>query len=129
MPISYSLDKTRQFVRTTVDGRVTVSEIIGHLEAVRRDDALAFAELIDADGAARPFLSATDVWRAATHVRTTQLPSQLGPRAVIVSDDTAFGLTRIFTNILTGIFPIEAFRSRERAEEWLAGWSRPSDAT
>jgi len=122
MPISYSLDRPRQFVRTTVDGRVTVEDILGHLEAVRREQALPYAELIDADGAARPFLSATDIWRAALQVKTAQLPAPFGPRAVIVRDDAAFGLTRIFTNIVSGFFPIEAFRSREQAEEWLSGW-------
>jgi hypothetical protein len=128
MSISYSLDRALRQVRTTVDGPVTVTDILNHMEAVRREEALSYAELIDAAGAPQGLLSATDMWRAATRVRNARLPEPFGPRAVIVRDEAAFGLARIFTNILSGFFPIEVFRNRERAEEWLAGWTRPSDA-
>lgn len=125
MPISYNIDRTQRKLSTIVVGRVTVDEILGHLEAVQKENALSYPELIDANGAERPSLSATDVWKAASAVRNRSLPKEIGPRAVIVHDDLQYGLTRIFTNIVSGHFPIEAFRDQEKAEAWLAEWSRP----
>ena len=125
MAISYVLDRARGQMRTKVEGQITVIDILGHLDAVRRDDALAYVELIDARDAARPFLSPTEVWRAASAVLNLKISAPFGPRAVILRDDVTFGLTRIFTNIVSGRIPIEAFRDEAKAEEWLARWSNP----
>lgn len=126
MPINYLIDKTRGHVRTTVVGPVTVDEILGHLEAARREQALAYTEMIDARGVAPPFLSTGDIWRAASLVRATPLQEGLGPRAVVVDNDATFGLTRMFATLLSGFFPMTVFREPEAAEQWLAGWSRMS---
>lgn len=115
-------------MRTKVEGQVTVIDILGHLDAVRRDDALPYVELIDARDAAKSCLTATDIWRAAKLVLNTKVNTSFGPRAVILRDDVTFGLTRIFTNIVSGQIPIEAFRDEAKAEEWLARWSNPPRA-
>jgi hypothetical protein len=128
MAISYVLDRARGQMRTKVAGQITVIDILGHLDAVRRDEALAYVELIDARDAARPFLSATEVWRAASAVLNIKISTPFAPRAVILGDDVTFGLTRIFTNLVSGQIPIEAFRDEAKAEEWLAGWERPTGA-
>jgi hypothetical protein len=128
MAISYILDRERGRMSTKVEGQVTVSDILGHFDAVRRDEALAYVELIDARDAGRPFLSPTEVWRAATAVlNANKASTRFGPRAVILRDDVTFGLTRIFTNIVSGHIPIEAFRDEAKAEEWLAGWGDPPE--
>jgi hypothetical protein len=128
MPISYILDRERGQLHTKVEGPVTVNDILAHLDAVLRDEALPYVELIDARGAARPFLSATDIWRAASTVQNMEFAAPIGPRAVILRDDVTFGLARIFTNLVSGHFPIEAFRDQAKAEEWLAGWTRAPQA-
>jgi hypothetical protein len=128
MGISYVLDRARGQMRTKVEGQITVIDILGHLDAVRRDEALTYVELIDARDAGRPFLSATEVWRAANAVLKAKVSAPFGPRAVILGDAVTFGLTRIFTNIVSGRIPMQAFRDQAKAEEWLARWSNPPEA-
>ena len=128
MPILYTVDRTQRQLRTKVEGPVTVSEILGHLEAVRREEALPFSELIDVSGAGRPHLSPAEIWRAANAVEAAKLTGPLGPRAVIANDDLLFGLVRIFTNLMTGYFPIQVFRNAAAAEEWMAEFQNQSQA-
>ncbi len=128
MAISYVLDRARGRMHTKVEGQVTVIDILGHLDAVRRDEALPYVELIDARNVGQSLLSATDIWRAAKLVLNTKVNASYGPRAVILRDDVTFGLTRIFTNIVSGRIPIEAFRDEAKAQEWLARWSRSPEA-
>jgi hypothetical protein len=120
MPILYEVDRSQQRISTVVEGPVTVADILGHLDSVRREQALPLVELIDVKRVGQPSLSPTDIWRAASAVKAVPLTGPLGPRAVIAEDDLIFGLVRIFTNLMTGTFPIQVFRSREQAEEWLA---------
>ena len=113
-------------VRTTVTGPVTVDDILNHLQAACREELLPFAELIDARGAAQPFLSPTDIWDAAGRVRTMEFDRRaLGPRAVIVEDLGMFGLTRMFVTLVSDFFPISVFRNPTEAERWLAEQSGP----
>jgi hypothetical protein len=48
MAISYVLDRARGRMRTKVEGQVTIKDIMGHLDALCREDALAYVDLIDA---------------------------------------------------------------------------------
>jgi hypothetical protein len=127
MAISYVLDRTRREMRTKVEGQVTASDILDHLNALCREEALEYLELIDARHTARPFMSPTEVWRAAIAVLSTKVPKPIAPRAIILHDDVTFGLARIFTNIVSGRIPVQAFRDEAKAEEWLAGWSPPPE--
>ena len=117
-------------MRTTVTGSVTVDDILNHLQATGREELLPFAELIDARGAAQPFLSPTDIWDAAGRVRTIEFDRRaLGPRAVVVDDLGMFGLTRMFVTLVSDFFPISVFRDPQEAEGWLAERSGPKSGT
>jgi len=120
MPIKYVVDRVERKLRTTVQGPITADDILGHLDHVQKDDALPYSELIDVSGAERPYMSPAEIWRAATAVEAKHLEGPLGPRAVVAKDDLLFGLVRIFTNLMTGYFPIQVFRSLEAAEDWIA---------
>jgi hypothetical protein len=120
MPISSVVDKTSGQMRTTVTGPVTVKEILDHFEIAQREQLLPFSELIDARDAGRPYLTPDDLWNAASVVRNTQLPSPLGPRAVIIGNPTVFGLVRIFVTILSGHFSINVFQCEKKAMEWMS---------
>jgi hypothetical protein len=127
MAISYVLDRARGQMRTKVEGQVTVIDIVGHLDALRREEAVPYMELIDARNVARSYLTPTELWRAAKLVLNIKVHVPFGPRAVILRDDQSFGLARIFINIVSGQIPIEAFRDEAKAEEWLAGRSHPPE--
>jgi hypothetical protein len=128
MAISYVVDRARGQMRTKVEGQVTVIDIVGHLDAVRREEAVPYVELIDARNVGQSHLTATDIWRAAKLVLNIKIDTAFGPRAVILRDDVTFGLARIFTNIVSGQIPIEAFRDEDKAKEWLARWADPPAA-
>ncbi len=130
MPITYKFDRTTRRVRTTVNGPVTTDDILKHFEASRQEQLLPYAELIDTREASQPFLTPTDIWRAADRVRAVEFDRRsVGPRAVIVKDLAVFGLVRMFVTLMSDYFPMNVFRDPAEAELWLAGQSgRPPDA-
>jgi hypothetical protein len=123
MPILYTIDKTRGHVETKVSGAVTVDEVLDHLNAARKEGVLKFRELIDARAVAPPYLSPKDIWSMAASVRAAKCEEPFGPRAVMVASDLIFGLTRIFTSLVSDYCPIRVFREQERAEAWLREWN------
>lgn len=119
MPISFVRDDTRRAVFTTVTGPIGVADIVGHFDAACRNQLLGYIELIDARGATKPYLEAADIWRAVTLVRNARIQHEFGRRAVIVDTDVSYGLTRMFATLMADYFPIEVFRDRNAAEDWL----------
>ena len=61
MPISYTIDKAQRQVRTTFTGRVTVDDILDHLEAARKEETLTYTELIDMTAPRFPIAFCGDV--------------------------------------------------------------------
>jgi hypothetical protein len=130
MPISYTIDKAQCQLHTTITGHVTVEEILGHLEAARKEQTFPYAELVDMRGVAFPLPSAADIRRVTTFMRGIRVQEAFGPCALIVSDDASFGMARMFSTLLSGLVPVNVFRNQEEAERWLAGQSSsPADAT
>jgi hypothetical protein len=119
MAIQYKIDVERQLVFTQVTGLVTAQDIIGHFEAARREGFLPYAEFVDASTITSPTLSTGELWTAAMAVRKLISGENLGSRAVLVANDTIYGLTRIFTTLMSGYFPIDVFRDPVKAEAWL----------
>jgi hypothetical protein len=127
LPISFQLDRERRRMRTEVTGSVSVAEVLEHFAATHRERALGYAELIDARGVHPPFLSATDLWSAASAVRASGARPPFGPRAVLVGSEVTFGLTRIFATLLSDHLPLSVFRDPREADRWLAGQPLPAD--
>ncbi|HUI05955.1 MAG TPA: hypothetical protein VL486_03005 [Verrucomicrobiae bacterium] len=128
MPISYTLDRARRRIHTTVTGSVTVDDILQHFEAACREQILDYAELIDARDAAPPFLSAADIRRAAAAIGSRHVLPPCGPRAVMVSNGVVFAMTRMFAVLVSDLVPFEVFRDQTEAEKWLAGRCTPPTA-
>ena len=129
MPISYVFDRPQRRIQTVVTGSVSVDDILGHVEAVRREQTIAYAELIDVRGVTPPWLSTSDVWRAAGLVRTFKSDERFGPRAVIVGSDLIFGIARMFANLIQDVAPMNVFHDQVQAEAWLSGWPQPVGGT
>ena len=128
MSISYIINKAQCRVQTTCSGSVTVDEILGHYEAALQEDFLDYRELIDTCSVAPPYLSGADIWRVAITVRNALHCKKFGPRAVLVASDVLYGMTRIFTTILSDDFPIRVFRDPATAVAWLETWSEAGDS-
>lgn len=119
MPISYVIDQTLQFVRTTVTGPVTVQEIVDHLSNQKRDRTVPFRELVDVTGVTTPYLSSSQIWQAAQAVLAIVLEESAGPRAVLVTNEAVYGMCRMFATLVEDTFPIRVFREQKAAEHWL----------
>ena len=121
MPILYKIDSARQRVSTTVTGIITAIDIIGHFEVARREGFLPYSEFIDTSSITRPTLSVGEIGKAAMAVLKLRRQEKFGARAVLVANDTIFGLTRIFTTLTSAYIPMEVFRDQTKAETWLDG--------
>lgn len=119
MPITYAVDPVRRQVRTLVYGKISVKMILEHFEVIQKEQLLTYSEFIDARQATKPYLTPADMWSAANSVRAAQAKEPFGSRAVVVEDLVMYGLGRIFTQVLSGYFPIAMFRDLDAAEKWL----------
>lgn len=119
MPILYKIDTVRQRVFTDVTGTITAIDIIGHFEVARREGFLPYSEFIDTSSIVRPTLSVGEIGRAAMTVLKLRRQDKFGARAILVANDTIFGMARIFTTLTSGCIPMEVFRDQIRAEAWL----------
>lgn len=120
MTITHIIDHDSRYMKATASGPVDWEEIRTHLLHERRDGGLSYAELIDGR-------SATPTWSAAHAREIFELlkafgrESKLGPTAVVVSSDLAFGMLRMLEILLEDVFIVPPFRDYDAAEQWLRG--------
>jgi hypothetical protein len=119
MPILYKIDAARRRVFTNVTGIITGMDIIGHFEVARREGFLPYSEFIDTSSIANPTLSVGEIGKAAMAVLKLRRHEKFGARAILVANDTIFGLTSIFTTLMSGYIPMEVFRDQTKAKAWL----------
>ena len=119
MPIQFTFDSERHRAKASAHGLVSYEEIGAHLSHERDARLLSRPQLID-----------------ATHVTPTLTPAQarglvsillslgaehaLGPSAVVVGSDLAYGMMRMVEILSEDVCQIRPFRSRAEAEVWLA---------
>jgi len=119
MPISYVLDPKQRLVHTTVAGSIKVEEIVDHLNNQRRGKTVGHRELVDIRGVIPPYMTSSQIWQAAQAVLAITLEERAGPRAVLVTNEAVYGLTRMFATLVEDTFPIRVFRDQTAAEHWL----------
>ena len=100
-----------------------MDDIIRYVETARGEQTITYAELIDVRAVAPPWLSSSDLWRAANLVRTFKNDEKFGPRAVIVGSELIYGTVRMFANLIQDFAPLNVFHDPSQAEAWLAKWS------
>jgi hypothetical protein len=124
MPLVLAFDSQRTLLTCRVSGPITYADIQKHLDEERADRYLGKAELIDATGATVAF-SGQELRGlvASLHRMSEQQP--LGPTAVVVSSDVAYGMMRMLEMLVHGICQIRPFRTTAEAEAWLAEVAGP----
>ena len=118
MPISATYDHQHRRVNATVHGAVTLDEIRSHLEEERQEPALRYTELFDARDAVPDFPPA-DARVLVAWLRWLGERTRLGPTAVLVSGDLAFGITRMVEMLVEDVALVKPFRDKLAAELWL----------
>jgi len=124
MPFTHTIDHERRTMSATASGSVTLADIQEHLAEEQRDGGLPYSELIDARSAIVAF-SPADARAVVRMLRELGASHSLGPTAVLVSTDYAYGMLRMLDMLVEDVCAIRPFRSLSDAERWLES---PTDA-
>ena len=119
MPLSYHFDSARRRLFTRASGPVTFAEIREHLQAERVDRYLGSDEVIDGREATVAF-SQQEVRQVVDLLRELGAREALGPTAVVVSSDVAYGVMRMVEALISDVCAVKPFRDMAEAERWLA---------
>ncbi|HJQ09475.1 MAG TPA: hypothetical protein VJ840_00455 [Gemmatimonadaceae bacterium] len=120
MPAAYEIDAVKGVVTTRFWGVVTDDEVSEHDKRLRSDPNFnpGYRQLVDMSGITKPAVTSRMIFEAALD----QFFAPGSRRAIIATDDTVFGLARMFAlHSERAGQTIEVYRERARAEEWLDG--------
>lgn len=118
MPIHYTIDRERGYMHTVLEGLITLRDVRVHLDQERRDHGLGLSELVDARRATLA-LDSAQVRQIVTYMRDLAREHALGPTAVLVTTDYAFGMLRMLETLVEDVCAIRPFRDEDEAGEWL----------
>jgi hypothetical protein len=99
-------------------GPISYEEVKSHLLVERLKGGLSYLELIDGRDAT-PTWSAAQAREIVELLTTFGRKSPLGPTAVVVSNELAFGMLRMLEILIGDICIVKPFRDYEAAEKWL----------
>lgn len=121
MPIMLDVDHQLRTTRAAAIGEITLADIKSHLGEEGKRSGLGYRELIDATQAKVAFGS-EDVRQIVKMMEKLGRGGVLGPTAVLVSSDLAYGMLRMLEMLLGGVCLVRPFRTAQRAdaEQWLA---------
>jgi len=112
---------------TRADGVLTFHDLNAHLDVEQRNRDLHRAELIDARGATTDVSTAQVrrlVQRAADMLRNVDL----GPTAIVTTNDVAYGMARMYSILAEGVgVNAEVFRDIASANAWLQQFNAQGD--
>jgi len=128
VPITYKLDSSRERFLTTVAGPITVDEIVSHVEEMHRLRAQAKTVLVVTRGVSGPFLTASEIWRAASLIRVFKDQGKFQPCAIVAENQLIYGLVRMFENLVVDFVNLKVFYDVEAAEKWLANPVRDEES-
>ena len=118
LPATYEIDHKQRLVTSRLWGPVTEDEVFEHNEKLRNDPDFdpSYRQFVDMTGI-------TEIKVGTGMINETSLDQFFAPgtrRAFLATDDTVFGMARMFALRAEGVGQvIEVFRDRAKAEEWL----------
>ena len=116
--MTYTIDEVLCTISAIAEGRIAFEEIRRHLEEERAAGGLSYPALIDARTAV-PDLSSDDVRRIVRLLENLGRDGRLGPTAVVVASDFAYGLMRMLEILVERFCVIRPFRDFYGAAGWL----------
>jgi hypothetical protein len=119
MPIILGVDHECKQVDAVAVGPVTHADVENHLLTERHFGGLACEEFIDARCAGVLF-TPDETRQIVALLRRLGQESKLGPAAVWVSTDIAFGLMRMLEILVEDVAIVKPFRDEQEARGWLA---------
>jgi hypothetical protein len=126
MPAFYKIDKERRLVLSSGSGILNLDEALSHFERLLADPEFdpTYSQLMDFSQVERFDFTAVDVQQMALR----KIFSKESRRAILVPNDLAFGLARMYEILREngGEHGVRVFRNLEAALEWaLSGNEAP----
>jgi hypothetical protein len=119
MPAYYNIDKERRLVMSTGSGVLTMTDALAHQEDLLKDPDFSprFSQLMDLTQVTKVEFGTEDLRRLAQR----SIFSPDSRRAILVSSDVVFGLSRMFEIFreTLGETGIRVFRNLDDALEWV----------
>ena len=100
---------------------MSYADVEAHLLKERYLSGLAYKEFIDASGV-DVLLTPAEIRQIVALLRRLGQESKLGPTAVLVSTDVAFGLMRMLEILVDDVAKVKPFRDEREARGWLASY-------
>ena len=119
MPILSSVDHSKHHIESLAVGPITYADVHEHILREKQWEGLPYREFVEARGAGVQ-LSPADIRKIVDLLRSLKDGSKLGPTAIVVSTEYAFGLMRMLEMLVEDVCEIRVFRDERVAREWLA---------
>ena len=126
MPVTYTVDRERRIVRTTVTGPVATDEFVPYLEALDREGLVSWPQLVDARGATLR-ITPEDVRRFVFLIDGLRTRHGTARSAFITDDDATYGMLRMYSALGESTDPgFAVFRKAADAEAWVTPGATPA---
>lgn len=122
VPIIQTVDHERKQVDAIAIARIHYADVEDHLLQERYFGGLAYKKFIDARVAEISF-TLDEIRQIVTLLRSLGQHSKLGPTAVLVSSEAAFGIMRMLEMLAEDVVEVRPFRDEPEARLWLASQS------
>jgi hypothetical protein len=122
VPVTYSIDPTRQLIRTTCVRPLTFAQVIDHFRELNEDPACSgrldvLLDVTDIDS----LPDSSQLGAVGTAVIAIRKKVQFGSCAIVADRDALFGMMRVFEVKAGDYFEaIRVFRRMAEAEIWLS---------
>jgi hypothetical protein len=123
MPIEWSADAGTRRVEAEASGTISVEDLAGFIEDMRRAGVLGHAKIVDFSHASLD-IRASEVRSLARTINALagDRGEALGPVAIVVASDPALDVFMLFDERTTASGrPLSIFASRRQASAWLDG--------
>jgi hypothetical protein len=120
MAITYQIDPPAKLVRTQIQGRLNLEDILSHLHLLKSDPKFdsRFANLIDLSGFAGSDVN-TESMKALAQGLQGEVFSRDAKRAVVAPDGPAFELASRFQSLRPDPENFQVFHTVDEARHWL----------
>lgn len=118
MGIRFTVDHATKIVVAVAEGPVRFGDIRTHLLEERSYQGLPYSEILDARNAI-PEVTSNDVRAIVELLQELHRENKLGPTAIIVGSELAFGMARMLEILTDDICAIRPFWNFDEAATWL----------
>lgn len=117
MPIRWTIDHARKRVFAVAEGDVTRAEFEEYLEAMDREQAMAYRKLFDGtDGGTT--MDSYDLLAICVRIRSYHR-NPVGPLAVVMTGEHAHLVLRVLGVLAAAKRPMRIFHSLKPAQRWI----------